>query len=88
MNLPQYQCHKKVRAVMIDTIETNEDEPGLYGLHYNVGSDGDEGSYVEVDQAYMEKHKPQEGGYYVEYENGYESYSPAEVFEAGYTLIS
>lgn len=27
------------------------------------------------------------GGYYVVYEDGYESWSPAEAFEKGYTLI-
>ena len=87
MNLPQYQCHKKVRAIAIDWIETNEDDPNLFGLHANVGSDGDEGTYIEVDAEYMDKHQPQEGGYYVEYEDGYKSYSPSAPFESGYKLI-
>jgi hypothetical protein len=40
-----------------------------------------------VSSAYMAKHDPQPGGYWVRYEDGYESYSPAEAFEGGYTRI-
>lgn len=40
-----------------------------------------------VDQAYMDKHKPEVGGYYVVYEGGYKSFSPAKAFEEGYTRI-
>ena len=36
---------------------------------------------------FVQKHNPQSGGYYVRYEDGYESYSPAEAFESGYTPI-
>ena len=41
----------------------------------------------KVDHSYIRKHNPQIGGYYVVYEDGYKSFSPAEVFESGYTLI-
>jgi len=41
----------------------------------------------KVDSDYMLKHKPEVGGYYVVYKDGYKSYSPAKVFEEGYTLI-
>jgi hypothetical protein len=40
-----------------------------------------------VSLEYLDKHSPQAGGYYVVYEDGYRSYSPAAAFEAGYTLI-
>ena len=33
----------------------------------------------------MAKHEA--GGYYVRYPDGYESWSPAEAFEEGYTLV-
>jgi hypothetical protein len=42
----------------------------------------------KVNAEYVNKHKPQAGGYYVLYEGGYKSWSPADVFEAGNTLIS
>lgn len=37
---------------------------------------------------YMEKHKPQVGGYWVQYVDGYQSFSPAKAFEEGYTRVS
>lgn len=40
-----------------------------------------------VDQAYMAKHKPEVGGYFVQYDDGYKSFSPAKAFEEGYTRI-
>ncbi|MCU1338860.1 MAG: hypothetical protein JWO19_4441 [Bryobacterales bacterium] len=40
-----------------------------------------------VDQAYMDKHKPDVGGYYVQYDDGYKSFSPAKAFEDGYTRL-
>lgn len=42
---------------------------------------------LAVDSAYMQKHKPRLGGYFVVYDDGYTSFSPAEAFEAGYTLL-
>jgi len=40
-----------------------------------------------VDAKYMRKHKPQVGGYFVVYKDGYKSYSPAQAFEEGYTRL-
>lgn len=40
-----------------------------------------------VNREYMLKHNPQVGGYYVVYDDGYKSYSPAKAFEDGYTRI-
>lgn len=42
---------------------------------------------VLVGREYLAKHKPQVGGYYVVYEDGYVSYSPAAAFESGYTIL-
>ncbi|WP_244589494.1 Rha family transcriptional regulator [Escherichia coli] len=47
-------------------------------------------SYIaafDVSAEYICKHRPMSGGYYVVYEDGYESYSPAEVFESGYSKL-
>lgn len=41
-----------------------------------------------VNSAYMEKHQPKVGGYFVIYTDGYRSFSPAEAFEDGYTLVT
>ncbi len=40
----------------------------------------------EVEADYIKKHNPQVGGYFVVYLDGYKSFSPAAVFEEGYTL--
>jgi hypothetical protein len=40
-----------------------------------------------VDADYVAKHKPHAGGYYVQYADGYTSFSPAQAFEEGYTRL-
>lgn len=72
--MPRYKCHKTVWALKIKHIE---------GATITPAEDGYEAFTVGME--YVEKHKPQEGGYYVVYEDGYASFSPAGVFEAGYT---
>jgi hypothetical protein len=42
---------------------------------------------VCVSDEYASKHNPDAGGYYVRYADGYESFSPAQAFEEGYTRI-
>jgi hypothetical protein len=42
---------------------------------------------AHVSVKWMEKNNPQAGGYFVRYEDGYESFSPAAAFESGYTRI-
>lgn len=41
-----------------------------------------------VDAEFLAKHKPEVGGYFVQYDDGYKSFSPAKAFEEGYTLIA
>ena len=74
--IPRYQCHKKVWALKIKEIKSESIVPAEEGY-----------TEFEVDSAYMKKHNPQVGGYYVVYDDGYKSFSPAEAFEAGYTRI-
>jgi hypothetical protein len=80
MELAKYKCHKEVLAGKIIKIDINSE-----GNHCLALEGADEP--LIVSDAYMHKHVPREGGYYVMYENGYESWSPAEVFEAGYTKV-
>lgn len=89
--MPQYQSHKKVWALKIKSIvfdsdlakETNRETTG--GATITPEDDG-YGPF-EVDHAYVSKHKPQTGGYYVVYDDGYKSWSPAKAFEEGYTKL-
>lgn len=78
--LPQYQCHKRVRALRIDRIMHDGD-----GAEFTPADAGY--SPFRVDPSFVMKHAPKPGGYYVVYEDGYESYSPAAAFEAGYTKL-
>lgn len=81
--LPRYQCYKQVWALKIKELRPiGNGENHKYGAfmlpeepHY---------APLELDQAFIDKHKPEVGGYYVVYEDGYKSYSPASAFENGY----
>lgn len=79
--LPRYRSHKVVEALKIQSLEHGPEgtamiipENTTYGI-------------FEVSADYVNKHDPQPGGYYVRYDTGYESWSPAQAFEEGYTLI-
>ncbi len=85
--MPKYRSHKVVHALKI--AEVRNDTPP------NQESDGsrtivpaDEGfAPFRVEHDYVRKHSPKAGGYYVVYQDGYKSWSPAEAFESGYTRI-
>jgi hypothetical protein len=79
--LPRYRSHKIVRAVKIDRVVRGE---GNGWLIYPADSSF---APIAVSSAYVETHAPQWGGYYVVYEDGYESWSPAQAFEEGYTRV-
>ena len=76
--LPIWKCHKEVEAFKIESISP------MPGGGYRVSG---EGFMVVVDQPTFLKHAPQPGWYYVRYADGYESFSPADAFEQGYTKI-
>jgi plasmid stabilization system protein ParE len=80
MNLQKFKSHKVVEAMKIARIVPPS--PGKNTIL--VGADGGE---IMVVPYYVDKHQPQAGGYYVRYEDGYESWSPAEAFESGYAPV-
>ena len=89
--MPRYKCHKEVWALKIADIEFEKstvDEEGhrIDGGAMIIPTDEGYGPF-RVDAGYVSKHKPQIGGYYVLYKGGYKSFSPAEAFKNGYTLI-
>lgn len=82
--MPRYKCHKQVWALKIAEITEPTDITGTARTIVPV----DEGyAPFGVDGAYIEKHKPEVGGYYVVYADGYQSYSPAKAFEEGYSRV-
>ncbi len=95
MSLPTYVCHKRVEAFKIGAVVRTTPVASIKEMprypnealamwlmpdasHVGVPA-------VNVSHDYMRKHKPQPGGYFVRYKDGYESYSPADAFEDGYT---
>lgn len=86
--MPRYQCHKQVWALKIKAIQFARAD--LQGMHRGpavITPEDDGYGPFEVDERFVMKHQPQVGGYYVVYDDGYKSFSPADAFESGYTLI-
>lgn len=77
--LPKYLCHKEVRAVKIARIEHLG-----YGKYELIPA---EAGYepIKVDAKWIDRFGPTPGSYYVLYQDGYSSVSPAKAFEEGYT---
>ena len=79
--MPRYKSHKIVHALKIHAIDVAED-----ASEGAVITPADQGfGPFPVDAAYMTKHEPKVGGYYVVYPDGYKSWSPADAFEDGYS---
>jgi hypothetical protein len=100
--LPRWRCHKIVEAVKIAAVNPRHPGPDddlvndkelteWYRLHggavLELADTGEPPLHMLVSYAYYVKHKPEAGGYFVRYEDGYESFSPAKAFEDGYTRI-
>lgn len=84
--MPRYRCHKEVWALKIKEIGYHGDSVrGTTGGRITPEDAGYEP--FEVDGEYMNRHHPEPGGYYVVYEDGYKSFSPAGAFESGYTRL-
>ena len=81
--MPMYTCHKKVWAVKIAAIDLDPDGNGGF-IH-----PAEEGyAPICIDGEYVRRHRPQASWYYVVYQDGYKSWSPAKAFEEGYSRIT
>lgn len=84
--LPQYRCHKIVGALKISAIEfakdgtasiaSAEQYPTITVQGYRERFKGDDPSLAYEDL-----------GYYVVYDDGYQSWSPTKAFEEGYKPV-
>ncbi len=79
--LPRYLCHKNVSALKI--------EGTILRLDGSMVITPDDIRYQPfgVTKEYVDRNTVIPGGYWVRYEDGYESFSPKIAFESGYTLI-
>lgn len=80
--MPEYRSHKKLWALKIAGIASNKPLG-----NFKITPDNEQYSPFWVSADYVNRHQPAVGGYYVVYEDGYVSFSPAAPFEAGTTLI-
>lgn len=81
MQLPRYQCHKKVWALKIRAIEFKENGDAVVAV---------EAPFLPLElKNYRSNFKGNENdlGYYIQYEDGYKSWSPTKAFEDGYTKL-
>jgi hypothetical protein len=88
--MPKYQCHKQVWALKIKEIH----QAAADKVAQNDGGDWvlvpEEARFAPIivgHYDYYDRHRPEVGGYYVVYQGGYKSYSPASAFESGYTRV-
>lgn len=86
--MPQYRSHKKVYALKISAVSSVFTMPAPDGDNHYVNLAFEDSKVfapgsVQVDNRPM----PEPGWYYVVYEDGYHSFSPAAQFEEGYTRI-
>jgi len=81
--MPRYKCHKEVHALKLAAVTVQEDGSAIIqptDVHYS--------SFL-AGSKFVERFKgtDDDPGYYVVYEDGYESWSPTKAFEDGYTAI-
>lgn len=80
VQMPRYRCHKEVYALQIKDVE-----PYLEG--WNITFVDDRYAARWVSREWFHKHPVEIGGYFVVYQDGYESFSPQAAFESGYTRL-
>ena len=83
--LPRYRSHKIVRAAKIVLVEAFQSN----GAASLVCQFGNMTATVGTRPGWQERFKgaDTDNGYFVVYEDGYESWSPSKAFEEGYTRI-
>jgi len=74
--MPRYVCHKVVHALQIQAV-----------IGSNLVFEDSDFDDRDMGHEWVSKHQPVAGGWLVVYKDGYESFSPAEAFEDGYTRI-
>jgi hypothetical protein len=83
--MPRYKSHKTVWALKISGLRhTGAPDQESDG---SLWMDPVESGYapIKLDAAYVRKHSPVVGGYFVTYPDGYKSFSPEKAFNEGYT---
>lgn len=83
--LPHYKCHKVVGALKIkDVVRTGD----RFSLAWKLIFEEPGYEPIIVNDSWVQTHHVTIGGYIVQYKDGYVSYSPADVFEDGYSKVN
>jgi hypothetical protein len=84
--MPRYKSHKTVHALKIGSVFPL----GAGGEPCRVLLSFTDPGYVDitVEQEVVARYMPKPGDYFVVYDDGYKSISPAKAFEEGYTRIA
>lgn len=86
VEMPKYQSHKKVWALKIKACSVNKyDAKNELVVELSFHDKGYANVCVPAKTVY--RYRPVDGDYYVVYEDGYTSISPAKAFEEGYTRL-
>ena len=90
VSLQEFVCHKVVRAAKIVAVGIGPEVPpdAPHGTRRGVRLALEGAAHVDVSQLWMQTKAAQPGGYFVQYEDGYSSFSPAKAFEEGYVLCT
>ena len=82
--MPKYRSHKEVCALKIAAISICQDRSAV------ITPEDDRYAQFQTKPGFYERFQGKDGddGYYVRYQDGYESWSPTKAFEEGYTLIT
>lgn len=80
--MPQYQCHKKVRALKIASVIRDKGDGAFEILPAEKVY-----AVFTTKPKWTWKGSDSDQGYFVEYDDGYQSWSPTKAFEEGYTRI-
>lgn len=80
MEMPRYISHKRVWALEIATIRQPADDEGSRILTFR-----DKGfAPIRVPPEMLARYVPLQGDFYVQYADGYKSFSPRKAFIEGY----
>jgi hypothetical protein len=84
--LPMYRSVKDVRAFKIGALaEAVDSMPGSFRA--SIVPEDHSIPAVSVSAAWINRHHPEAGGYFVVYKDGYCSYSPPAAFDEGYIRV-
>lgn len=81
--MPKYVSHKTIWALEISSVTHRTDGSGDWNIEF-----ADEGyAAMKAPAEMFSRYKPVAGDYYVQYVDGYKSFSPRKAFLEGYTKV-